>query len=300
MGLLLATLVLLSAQTSAPVSKFDKTNAWNWLEKQCALGPRVPGTAAHKACRDQILEETKKHCTNAHLQEFTHKWSRDGKTYTMWNVIGEQNWETAKTRVALFTHWDTRPTADQESDPDRAAKPIPGANDGASGTAVYLELMRLTKNAPKDLGILYVFVDGEDLGPDLNEMFLGADFYSKNTGDHKPDYGILIDMIGDKDLRVPVEPNSKKYSGRLVDALYEHARKIGLEKTFPYAWGPTIEDDHIPLNESGIPTIDLIDFSYVPWHTLSDTPDKCSADSLGKVGRLLESWLLNPVPWKLK
>ena len=126
----------------------------------------------------------------------------------MWNVIGYQNWEKAKTRVLLIAHWDTRPTADMEDTPDRQMRPIIGASDGASGVAVLLELMRVLKGANPDLGIQYLFVDGEDLGPGLDEMFLGAEHYAKNLPLHKPQYGILLDMVGDKDLRITMEPNS--------------------------------------------------------------------------------------------
>ncbi|MBI3721134.1 MAG: M28 family peptidase [Fimbriimonas ginsengisoli] len=255
------------------------------------LGPRVPGTDAHRQCRDRLFDETKKYCDNVRLQEFTHTWSKTGKPITMWNVIGEQNWKDARTRAVLLAHWDTRPYADQERDPDLAKKPIPGANDGASGVAVLLELMRVMKDQHPDVGVLYLLVDGEDLGPELDEMFLGAVAFSKDLPSPKPDYGILLDMIGDKDLRIPVEPHSYELAKPLVQAFYRHAQMIGLLSTFPAEFGPVIEDDHLSLNKAGVPTMDLIDFDYEPWHTTRDTPEQCSAESLGKVGRMLQSWL---------
>ncbi len=275
-----------------PAVKFDKAKAWASLEKQVAFGPRKPGTSPHIQCRDYILAEVNKYCDSGRLQTFTHTWSRTGQPIQMWNVIGEQNWKDAKIRVALFAHWDTRPTADQEFSPENQDKPIPGANDGASGVAVLLELMRVMKDTHPEVGIQYVLVDGEDLGPDLSEMFLGADAYAKAMPTPKPNYGILLDMIGDKDLSIPMEPNSMHYARDVSNALYRHAREVGLSGTFPNAIGPEIEDDHIPLNLAGLPTVDFIDFSYPSWHTLSDTPDKCSAESLGKVGTFLETWLL--------
>jgi hypothetical protein len=147
---------------------------------------------------------------------------------------------------------------------------------------------------------MYLFTDGEDLGPDLDEMFLGAVHFSKNLPTPKPNYGILLDMIGDRDLVVPMEPNSLMYAPDLVHALYDHAEAIGLGKTFPKVEGPTISDDHLSLNEAGIPTIDLIDFDYPAWHTLADTVDKVSAESLGKVGKLLQTWLEKKPPFSLK
>ena len=263
------------------------------------MGPRVPGTEGHLKTRDKIYEEMKLSCENTRIQEFTHQWSRDNKTKRMFNVIGEQNWKNAKNRVVLLAHWDTRPTADQEPEEDNRSKPIPGANDGASGVAILLELMRVSKVNPNpDLGILYVMVDGEDLGPGLDEMFLGAKYFSQNMPDPKPDYGILLDMVGQKDVKVPVEPNSYNMAKPLVVKFFQTAKEIGLEKVFANEYGPEIYDDHLSLNEAGIPTMDLIDFDYKPWHTLADTPDKCSADSLGKMGKMLEAWLAKSPSFK--
>lgn len=272
--------------------KFQAKRSWDDLVKQVSFGPRNPGSEGHLKCRDWLQTEMKKSCDNVQLQEFTHTWSRNRKKVTMWNLVGEQNWKDAKVRVVLVAHWDTRPTADQEWDDAAANKPIIGANDGASGVAVLLELMRAFKEElPKDVGVQYLLTDGEDLGPGLDEMFLGAKAYAKKLPASKPDYGILLDMIGDKDLRVPMEPQSLRYGRSIVHALYDHAKSIGLESTFPKVEGPIIEDDHIPLNQAGLRTIDLIDFDYPAWHTQSDTVDKCSAESLGKVGKLLESFL---------
>ena len=264
--------------------------------KQVEFGVRKPGTQSHIKCRDYLKSELAKYCDSVELQPFSHTWSRTNESIKMWNVVGTQNWEKAKVRVALFAHWDTRPTADQEDDSANRLKPIPGANDGASGVAVLLELARVMQKANPDLGVMYVLVDGEDLGPGLEEMFLGADYWAKHMPVKKPSYGILLDMIGDKDLAIPVEPNSAMYAKSLVTDFYSHAARIGLSSTFPQQYGDTIEDDHIPLNKAGLPTMDLIDFTYADWHKLTDTPDKCSAASLGKVGTMLQSWLSkNPI-----
>lgn len=309
-------LTLVSCAKSAPTQplpgnppqvtySFDEKQGWSHLVKQCDFGPRPPGTEAHKKCRDYIFDEMKKSCDSVRLQEFSHKWSVTGQKMTMWNVIGEQNWKDAKVRVLLTAHWDTRPYADQDDFAANRKKPVLGANDGASGVSVLLELMRATKGKlPKDVGVMYFMNDGEDLGPELEEMFLGAIHFAKNLPNPKPDYGILLDMIGDKDLRVPVEPNGLAYARDFVLAFYRNAEKAGLKSTFPMEYGPSISDDHLSLNEAGIPTMDLIDFSYGPnhgwWHTMQDTVDKCSAESLGKVGKAVESWLMQQPPWKPK
>lgn len=291
-------------QTAPPKIEFqfDEKKAWDHLVKQCDFGPRVPGSDAHKKGRDYIQAELKKSCENVRLQEFTHRWSENNESYTMWNIIGEQNWKDAKLRVLLLAHWDSRPHANQDPDPDAAKKPVMGANDGASGVAVLLELARIMKSRlPKGVGVMYLMTDGEDLGPELEEMFLGAVHFSKNLPSPKPHYGILLDMIGDKNLSIPVEPNSYFYAQDLSKAFYQLAQASGFRDVFSSRYGPQIEDDHMCLNQGGIPTIDLIDFDYGPghswWHTQADTVDKCSATSLGKVGKALEVWLMQSPPW---
>lgn len=283
------------------VYSFDKAKAWEHLVKQCNFGVRMPGTKSYEFTKLYLVEEMKKSCENVRLQPFTHTWSTTNERVAMANIIGEQNWKDAKTRILLLAHWDTRPTSDMDANPDNYRRPILGANDGASGVAVLLELMRAVKGKlPKDVGVMYLLTDGEDLGPELNEMFLGAKYFAKNMPSPKPDYGILLDMIGDKNLRIPMEPNSLRYAPTLLREFYLNASKAGLKETFPMNYGPIIEDDHIPLNEAGLPTIDLIDFDYDYWHTQKDTPDKCSADSLGKVGMALESWLMKDPAFKIK
>lgn len=271
---------------------FDQAAAWEDLLTQVKVGPRVPGTEAHKKTRDWILSELKKSCDQAWLQEFSHTWTVTNKDVHLWNVIGTQNWESAKQRVVLLTHWDSRPFASQEEDPEKRKQPILGANDGASGVAVLLELARKMTNRHPDLGVMYLMTDGEDLGPEIDEMLLGAAYFAKHLPEKKPDYGILLDMIGDADLRVPMERNSFDKAQQLTRAFYNNAFTAGVGSTFPKALGEEIIDDHLPLNDAGVPTLDLIDFTYPQWHTLDDTAAHCSAASLGKVGIALESWLL--------
>lgn len=286
-------------QQEQPVpATFQKDLAWKHLVKQCEFGPRVPGTKAHDDCQAYILDEMKKSCENVHVQSFTHAWPYTGKTYTMSNLIGEQNWKDAKVRVLLTAHWDSRPFADQDPNPANRKTPILGANDGASGVAVLLELMRAVKGRLKDVGVMVLMNDAEDLGPDMPDMLLGTIYFANHLPDPKPDYGILLDMIGPKDVVVPMEQNSLEQVPEVMNAFYDAMKAAGLESTFPKKTGDWVEDDHFPLIKAGVPTIDLIDFDYKPWHTIGDTVDKCSAESLEKIGKGLEAWLLKSPAFK--
>jgi Zn-dependent M28 family amino/carboxypeptidase len=212
----------------------------------------------------------------------------------MWNIIGEQGPKDPAVRVLLVAHWDTRPAAELESDPADKLKGVPGANDGASGVSVLLELAHVLQgHLPDGVAIEYLMTDGQSLGPGTNEMFLGAEAFAKDVSNHpKPTYGILVDMVGQKNLTIQLELNSIQSAKTLLYALWRHAAQVGLGDVFPMEFGQKLMDDHLPLNRVGIRTIDLIDFHYLPfWHTLQDTPDKCSAESLGKVGKLLQTWL---------
>lgn len=243
----------------------------------------------------------KKSCDEAHTQDFSYYWKYGHKNLKMANLIGTQNWKDAKTRVVLLAHWDCRPEADQDPNPANRNKPIMGANDGASGVAVLLELARVMKGRlPKDIGVMYFMTDGEDVGPDSAEMYLGVKQFMRELSNPKPTYGILLDMIGDKDLQIPMEPGSMRdKQGDVLRAFYKNASDVGLGATFPASEGPEIEDDHLVLIKGGIPTIDLIDFDFAPWHTVGDVVSTCSADSLRKVGVALETWLLKDPPFTL-
>jgi len=278
---------------------FDKQKAWTHLINQVAFGPRVPGTTAHDKTEQYILDEVKKYCDDPREQKFQYHWTKTRQMLRMQNIIGTQNWNNASVRVLLLTHWDSRPQADQDPVEANKEKPIPAANDGASGVAVMLELMRVLKVHAPNVGIMYFFTDGEDLGPGEDEMYLGSIFFADHMNEMrpKPTYGILLDMIGDKDLSIPMEKKSLDCAPDLMTAFYKHAASIGLGSTFPMKQGYDMDDDHMWLIDKGVPTIDLIDFDYPAWHTTNDTPDKCSPESLDKVGRMLESWFTMPNAW---
>ena len=171
-----------------------------------------------------------------------------------------------------------------------ANQPITGANDGASGAAVLMELANgMKKKAPLQTVYLVLF-DGEDYGKEgnIDEYFLGARWFADNLPVGNLEYALLFDMIGDRDLHIPLEQNSMKQSPALTAKIWGRARSLGISQ-FEARPGPAVLDDHMPLQNRGIPAVDLIDFDYPAWHTQGDTPDKCSAGSLGAVGRLAAS-----------
>ncbi|GAB4455919.1 MAG: M28 family peptidase [Armatimonadaceae bacterium] len=285
-----------SAVKSAETPQFDAKRAFADLERQVKFGPRVPGTRGHTECQDWMVEELKKSCGNANRQTFRALLSRTRTEprieLRLTNVYAAINPE-AKKQVLLCAHWDTRPTADMEEDPKKANQPIPGANDGASGVAVLLEVARLFAAKKPEVGVQFVFFDGEDYGPHDDRMYLGAKWYARKPALPKPDYAILVDMVGDKNLGIPRELRSEAMAREINDKVWNAAKELGIKQFLPTkghlvnGYLEEIWDDHLPLQEAGWKAIDLIDFDYPYWHTLEDTPDKCSPESLKAVGDVL-------------
>jgi Zn-dependent M28 family amino/carboxypeptidase len=226
------------------------------------------------------------------LQHFSHTGYR-GEHLRLTNIIAVFN-PSARRRVLLAAHWDSRPRAERDSDPERRSRPIPGANDGASGVAVLLELARLMKMQPPPVGVDIVLFDGEDYGEegDADRYLLGAREYARSlAGTRLPDFGILLDMVGDAQLEIRREENSVLHAPEVVDLLWATAARLGIPE-FAEGPGPAVLDDHIPLINAGIPTANIIDFEYPDashrfWHTHADTPEQCSPASLEAVGCVL-------------
>ena len=194
-------------------------------------------------------------------------------------------------RILLVAHWDTRSIADMEPDSARRNEPIPGANDGASGTALLLHLAELLDASTPPVGVDLLLVDGEDYLP--GEMYLGAKHFAAGVAasGYRPRYGVLVDMIADADPVYPVEAYSAEHAPDVIRRVYALAHELGYGTHFPLVQGGGILDDHIPLNEAGIPTIDIIDFQYGPgnslWHTHADDMSAVSVRGLEAVGTVL-------------
>ncbi len=274
------------------VPRFDADSAFRHLTAQVAFGPRVSGSTAHDRCRDYLVGEMGRLAGAVNMQPFTIQ-GYEGEELRYTNIISSFNLE-APTRVLLLAHYDSRPWADEESDSALHTTPVPGANDGASGVAVLLEIARHLKSTPPGIGVDILFTDGEDYGRhnDPAGFLHGARYFASHLPvGYRPVFGILLDMVGDAELEIQKEQYSIEFAPDVVDLVWAAARNLGITQFSNRVQG-RVTDDHLPLNRAGIPTIDLIDFDYPDasnryWHTLQDTPDKCSPASLDAVGRVL-------------
>ncbi|HEU4940938.1 MAG TPA: M28 family peptidase, partial [Candidatus Eisenbacteria bacterium] len=220
-----------------------------------------------------------------------------GTMLPMSNVYGLFGPDTPG-KVVLAAHWDTRPWADRDPVVAKRHLPILGANDGASGVAVILELARVLRRGHEQptVGVDLALFDGEDLGTDADPsgFFRGSNRYVEWKSEETPPiFVVVVDMVGSKTMVLHWEGNSRKNASNIVDLVWEEARSLGV-RNFRSDVKHTVFDDHIPFLNAGIPAIDLIDFDYPYWHTTHDTVDKCSAESLEAVGRVLLSVITKP------
>lgn len=281
----LAACLICGCATQTPT--FDGVRAFADLQKQTDFGPRIPGTLGHSECAIWIQSELRLQADSVWVQEFrgTVQGSRD--TVLMQNVIAHFN-PDASQRIMISAHWDTRPYADLDPDSALRTSPVPGGNDGASGAAVLLELARLLDSIPPPIGVDLVFFDGEDGGEYGSQpgRWCQGSFHFAADLPVRYKFAINVDMVGDKDLDLPIEGNSFRLAPELIDRVWNKASELK-EPAFRRARGSDVFDDHMPLLMKGISAIDIIDFEYPYWHTTMDTADKCSAASLATVGRVL-------------
>ena len=264
---------------------FNAQRAFEILKKQCEFGPRPPGSSAHRETQNYLFTELQKYANNVELQPL--QYEVNGITLHLNNILAEFGPSSGET-LLLAAHWDTRPFADRDPKPENQDKPIIGANDGASGVAVLLEIARVLKQNPPPRRIIIVLFDGEDYGRSVDNMFIGSRFFAQNPGKWRPDYGILLDMVGDKDLSIPIERYSWEANREFTELIWNRAATLGLGP-FQKRLGAAILDDHVPLIKVGIPMVNIIDFTYPYWHTVEDTVDKCSPKSLEVVATLVIS-----------
>lgn len=268
--------------------EFHGDSALALIERQLAFGPRVPGSAGHAAQLEWMTSYLEARADTVWTQGFQHT-GPEGEALSLTNLFAQFRPEV-RDRVLLVAHWDTRPTADMERDPELRGRPIPGANDGASGTAVLLELADVLSRHSPPIGVDLLLVDGEDYAPD--HMYLGAEYFaSHRPPGYEPLYGVLVDMVGDRSPRYLEEGNSRQLAPEVVARVWRMAERLGYGEYFPRSPGIAITDDHIPLNRAGIRTANIIDFDYGPgnayWHTHQDDLENVGPEGLEAVGTVL-------------
>jgi len=231
-----------------------------------------------------LREELRSCAERVEEQPFLHPTENGRDTLRLLNFVIRFSPEN-KHRILLCAHWDTRPWADQDPAAENRRTPILGANDGASGVAVLLAVARTLKQNPPPAGVDIVFFDGEDYGTEArpDDYLLGSKFYAQNLAQPYPRLAILLDMVGDRDLQLYEERNSLLFAPKETKEIWKQAAEAGHIEFHPQA-KYTVTDDHLSLMARGIPSVDVIDFDYPYWHTLEDTPDKCSRHSLQVVG----------------
>ena len=270
---------------------FEGAAAMELVRTQVAFGPRVPGTEGHAAQLGWMLGRLDTIAPVLVADTFEQV-TTTGDSLTLVNVLARFRPDASR-RIVLLAHWDTRPTSDEDPDSAARALPLPGANDGASGTAVLLALAPLLAETPPPLGVDLLFVDGEDYGPSVEDMLLGARRYAATLEqqENRPLYGVLLDMVGDADASFPVEGFSAQRANVVVQKVWRAAERLGYRDAFPTRVGQALNDDHMPLNDAGLPTANVIDFTYGPgnayWHTQQDVPENVSAETLGMVGEVV-------------
>ena len=294
--LTISTISVLSSCNNA-VPNFDKGNAFRYLVEQCEFGPRNPGSNGYKQCLDYLQKTLSGFADTILLQPFVLDDLVNENSYDLTNIIARFKVDDPQ-QLLIGAHWDTRPWADEDPDTEKRNNPIIGANDGASGVAVILELARILKASPPPIGITLVLFDGEDMGRSgtPKSYAQGSLAFAKELPIEKPDEAIILDMIGDAELHIPIERNSYHQNRELVKKLWSMAEELSLD-AFESRIVYTLYDDHVPLwVEAKIPAIDIIDFNYPNsytnyWHTTQDLPENCSAESLGQVGTLLVHYI---------
>jgi glutaminyl-peptide cyclotransferase len=289
------------------VPEFNADTAYAIIQKQVGFGPRIPNTGAHLNCGDYLIAKLENYNAKVIVQEFQEP-AYNGEILNLRNIIASFNPDQSK-RILLAAHWDTRPVADKDT--IRVDEPIDGANDGASGVGVLLEISRIVSLIPlKKIGLDIILFDGEDYGEpdtyrsrDLSEpgkiwWCLGSQYWSnhKHIPNYMAYYGILLDMVGAKNAQFYREGGSMQYARRIVEKVWDAAARIGYQNYFIPQNSPGITDDHIFINrDAKIPTIDIVDYdptrvnSYFPFyhHTHADNLSIIDENTLKAVGQSL-------------
>ena len=279
---------------------FDGQRAFEYLNELCALGPRTSNSPAMQAQQQMLSAHFQKLGGKVRLQKFRIRHPETGAAVPMANLIVEWHPERRE-RVLLCAHYDTRPFPDQ--DPRDPRGTFLGANDGASGTALLMEMARWMSGLTGELGVDFVLFDGEEFVfvERRDPYFVGSEYFAIDYVNHRPAHryrwAVLLDMVADADLQIYPDRHSMSWSDTrpLVLAIWDTAKRLGVRE-FVLHKRFDVLDDHLKLhNIAKIPSCDIIDFNYPAWHTQADTPERCSALSLAKVGWVVHEWLKQAV-----
>jgi glutaminyl-peptide cyclotransferase len=287
-------------QKTDSIPAFNGENAYAQTKAQVDFGPRNPGSAGHALALSYLQNQLNRYADEVKLQSFSYAGYNEELNLT--NIIARYNPEN-RNRIMICAHWDTRPRSEHTKDSTKRDLPILGANDGASGCGVILELARILDSKKLNVGVDLVLLDGEDYGKenDLDNYCLGSKYYSVNIPDGiYPRFAILLDMVGDKDAVFMKEAASVEYAPDIVNLIWDIASQLNASSFVPRK-GESIYDDHIPLNQAGIKSIDIIDAELVGadtpierrnyWHSDRDTMENISAGTLQQVGSVLVTLL---------
>ena len=284
-----------------PLPEFSGARAMELLIAQCDLGNRIPGSVGNRKLREMILDLALEKGFKAQTLCFEATDPMTGEPVQVCNIVVSVGTQQEQ-RLWLGAHYDTRPVSDLDADPELRSTPLTGAIDGASGVAVLLHLMEILGGNPPPGGVDFLFFDGEDSGlsGDPGGFCLGSRQLAATCRDFgnplsqgTPRGLIVLDMVGKKNLQIPMEAYSLVNAPEWTELVFERAEQLGLA-AFVKQRGPAIYDDHVPFLEIGIPAVDLIDFDFPQWHTTGDTPEICSASSLDEVGRLVLDLIYKP------
>lgn len=288
---------LYDLSANKPTPKFSGDKAYKFIEEQVAFGPRNPNSQGARMAIDYFKNFFEENDAKVELQNFQYT-GYNSERLDLTNIIAKYNPE-AKRRIILCAHWDTRPRADEDKDESKKDKPILGANDGGSGCGVLMEMATILKNNPIDYGVDIILFDGEDYGEsaDLENFCIGSKYFGATKDlTYQPVFAILLDLIGDKEAKYPQDLESVNKAPEVVNMVWGIAKTIGASR-FISATGDGIYDDHVPLNQSGIKTINIIDADIVGadsdierrnyWHTHNDNMENIDPEALQQVGDVL-------------
>ena len=281
--------------------EFNADSCYNYLAKQVAFGPRVPNTSAHRECAKYLVSTLAEFADTVITQDVNLTAFGDTKLESR-NIIA--SWNTAsKNRIMLCAHWDSRPFCDEDANPANHKTPVLGANDGASGVAVLMELARQFAVTQPNVAVDIVLFDSEDYGSSdvENSYCLGSQYWACNphTPNYRARFGILLDMVGGVGARFDKDIVSMHFASDVVNGVWKTAADLGYAGLFSNVPGGSLIDDHYYVNMlSGIPCIDIIDYSNAEgfpstWHTVNDNLENIDKTVLNAVGKVLSNYIYN-------